>query len=255
MSKRFNSKLYLNSRFCSGRKTGESSYWWSDPNGYLLAEGRYRTKIKSEDMPDWFVYGYLYKRHGFISAKGVVDIIYEPNYSIKNHWHKYDNFYISYTRKMTRTVDDGYTHCQDYDYIMDAHIAYDFLKKVKKYSPNFDTSEIERELYLKTCWFEMLRNDAPFIITPETPIRVYSAKMHNPWIVSLSFNDGSYWQLNMETLAEKLSKVAEYKDYFKEPRPAKIDAYCYGISFECGLHLTAEECYQFKEEYPKKILF
>ena len=253
MANRFNSKIYLNAIYRIGRKAGERSCFWTDPNGYLFAEGRYRTKILPSDLPDWYVGGYLYKRQGFISAKGVVDIIYEPDYRIKNHWHKYDSLYVSYTHKMTRTVDkSGYTRCQDYDYVMDAGIAYDLLKKVKIYSPNFDTTEIERELYLKTCWFKMREEGDPLIITPETPIRVYSADMHEPWIVSLAFNDNSYWRLNMETLAAKLPKVAECKEYFSECRPVKVDAYCYGISFECGLHLTAEECYNFKEEHPKE---
>lgn len=251
MSKRFNSKLYLPSSFRLVREKGKYPHWKTDPDGYLWAEGRYRTKILPSDLPDWYVKGYLYKRHGFLSAKGVVDIIYEPNYYIENHWHKYDSLYVSYTRKMKRVPERwGFTRCEDYDYVMDAGIAYDFLKKVKKYSPDFDTTEIERELHLKTCWFNMRKDGGPLVITPETPIRVYRADMREPGIVSVAFNDGSYWLLDMAALAEKLPKVAEHLRYLDEVQPITVDLYYYGITFDCGLHLSAEECFEFKVPYP-----
>lgn len=40
-----------------------------DPQGYLFSGGMYRTKKLPEDLPEWYVYGYLYKRHGFICQK------------------------------------------------------------------------------------------------------------------------------------------------------------------------------------------
>jgi len=33
-----------------------------DPDGFLFAGGKYRTKIQPEDFPEWFIRGYLYKR-------------------------------------------------------------------------------------------------------------------------------------------------------------------------------------------------
>ena len=40
-----------------------------DPEGYLFADGIYPTKVKPEDLPDWYVYGRYYKCFGYISAK------------------------------------------------------------------------------------------------------------------------------------------------------------------------------------------
>ena len=45
--------------------------------GYLLSSGKYRqykTKILPSDLPEWYVYGYFYKRHGYMSAKGIKDL-------------------------------------------------------------------------------------------------------------------------------------------------------------------------------------
>ena len=83
MSKKINSNLYMESKICWKEFAVEY-----DPQGYLFSGGRYRTKILPEDLPKWFVYGYIYKRHGFISAKGVRYLLYAPNYTFNNHLHK-----------------------------------------------------------------------------------------------------------------------------------------------------------------------
>ena len=54
--------------------------------GYLLSSGKYRqykTKILPSDLPEWYVYGYFYKRHGYMSAKGIKDLAYRP----QKHWN------------------------------------------------------------------------------------------------------------------------------------------------------------------------
>ncbi|MCM1222892.1 MAG: hypothetical protein NC548_51410, partial [Lachnospiraceae bacterium] len=251
MTKKFNSKLYLNYSFSTEKAADGNRYWKEDPDGYLFADGRWRTKIKPEDIPDWYVYGYMYKRHGFISAKGVVDIIYEPDYFVENHVHKYDNLFVSFTHKLTRVSSEyGHTHCEDYDYILDAGIIYNYLKKVKIYSPQIEVEEMLREAEMKVAWYKMRKDNGPLTITPETPIRVFRAWMDEPYFVGVAFNDGSYWMLDMKELAKKLPKVAACLDYFSEPHQGLTDVYCYGISFDCGLHLTAEECYNYKVPFP-----
>lgn len=254
MKKKFNSKLYLNYTFKT-RKDEEDGkrYWWCDPEGYLLAEGRWRTKIKPEDMPDWFVYGYMYKRHGYISAKGVVDILYEPNYFIENHCHKYDNLYVSFSHKLTRvSTQFGHTTCEDYDYILDAGIIYSYLEKVKIYSPQVEVEQMLHEAKMKRAWYEMRKDNGPLIITPETPIRVYSAYMPEPFVVHLGFNDSSYWMLDMKELAKKIPSVDACLTFFSERQCAIIEPYGYGVSFACGLKLSAEECLQNRVPIPNK---
>lgn len=70
-----------------------------------LFSGRYKTKIKAEDLPDWYVYGRYYKRFGYISTKGITDMVYVPNLWI-NHFLKDDFLLISYGGRI-ELVDDG----------------------------------------------------------------------------------------------------------------------------------------------------
>ena len=73
--KRAKAPLYMHSPI--GRRFQEDN---PDPDRHLLAYGRYRTKIYPADLPEWYVGGYMYKRHGFMSAKGVKHLFYKPNY-------------------------------------------------------------------------------------------------------------------------------------------------------------------------------
>jgi len=38
-------------------------------NGYLFSNVIYPTKIKAEDLIEWYIRGRYYKRHGFLSTK------------------------------------------------------------------------------------------------------------------------------------------------------------------------------------------
>mgnify|MGYP001040688798 FL=1 len=58
------------------RVDGEMRYV-SNPDGTLFS-GVFKTKIKPEDLPEWYFYGRYYKRWGFLSTKGIVDMVYVP---------------------------------------------------------------------------------------------------------------------------------------------------------------------------------
>ena len=65
-----------------------------------LFSGAYRTKIKSEDLPEWYMYGRYYKRRGYMSTKGITDLVYIPSlYS--NHYLKDDCLLVAYGGKIT----------------------------------------------------------------------------------------------------------------------------------------------------------
>ena len=66
------------------------------PEGYLYANGRNRTKIKPEDLPEYYIPLMVYKVNGYISVDGIKEVVYRPNYWI-NHMHKDDFLYISYS--------------------------------------------------------------------------------------------------------------------------------------------------------------
>ena len=64
-------------------------------DGYLFSQAIYPTKIKAEDLPEWYMYGRYYKCFGYLSAKGVVDMKYVPS-RYSNHFLKDDFLFISY---------------------------------------------------------------------------------------------------------------------------------------------------------------
>jgi len=125
-----------------------------DPQGYLFSEGKYRTKILPEDLPEWYVYGYLYKRHGFISAKGVKHILYVPNYTFDNHLHKYDALFISYGAEIEpyQTEDSFSSWYKGYDYVIDGALMVEFVEAAGKFS-SYDVREIQREIERKRAWY------------------------------------------------------------------------------------------------------
>ena len=66
----------------------------TNEDGTLFAD-IYRTKIKPEDLPEWFLYGRYYKRFGFLTAKGITDLLYIPS-RFSNHYLKDDYLLIAY---------------------------------------------------------------------------------------------------------------------------------------------------------------
>ena len=124
-----------------------------DPDGYLFACGRYRTKILPADLPEWYVYGYMYKRHGYLSAKGVKHLLYVPNYTVENHLYKYDTLYISYKDKIEPYENDhGSIWYRGYDDAVGSWLIVDFAKAAGKYS-GYDVSDIIKETKRKQEWF------------------------------------------------------------------------------------------------------
>lgn len=124
-----------------------------NPDGYLYAYGHYRTKIFPSELPAWYVYGYMYKTHGYMSAKGVKHLVYEPNYTVDNHLYKYDKLFISYDSTIKPAVSkNGYEWFDGYKYILDGPTMVDFIDAAEKYS-NYDVSEIRKELEKKKEWY------------------------------------------------------------------------------------------------------
>lgn len=123
-----------------------------DKNGYLFAQAIYPTKIKAEDLPEWYVYGRYYKCFGYLSAKGVVDMKYVPS-RYSNHFLKDDFLFISYNSMISEnpeanSVIDMYT---SYDERINGNEILDFLKAVRKYSA-YDISGIAQMIQEKADW-------------------------------------------------------------------------------------------------------
>lgn len=120
-----------------------------DENGYLFSEKRYPTKIKPEDLPEWFVYGTYYRCFGYMSAKGVVDLKYVPNLWI-NHFLQDDFLLVSYNSPIQEAFLDkrGVDKYTDYDRTIYGGTILDFLKAARKYSA-IDISEITKQIQEK----------------------------------------------------------------------------------------------------------
>lgn len=120
--------------------------------GCLYSNGRYTTKLKKDDLPEWFVFGYMYGQYGFLDTKSIVDLFYSSNYTFENHYLKYDKLYISYNKPIIVKSNNGWNDCEDFDEVISGPMILDFVEGAKKYS-NFDVSEIEKQLDAKEKFF------------------------------------------------------------------------------------------------------
>lgn len=146
--KRIASTLYMESRILHNPLRAER-----DPDGHLFSDGRYKTKIFASDLPEHFVYGYLYKRHGFISAAGVKHLLYVPNY-LFNHRNKYDSLYISYAAPIiAASGDHGMGLFDGCKHIIGGSLIIDSIDAAEKFS-GFDVSDIRSEIKRKSDWFD-----------------------------------------------------------------------------------------------------
>lgn len=146
--KKFASTLYLHDR-----RNPKTRSYEADPEGYLFARGIYRTKIKSSDLPDWYVEGFMHEQLGFISAKNVKHLLYKPNYAT-NHLHKDDLLFISYDKPIE--PDENGTHgiwYHGYDHVVHGPLIVNFLEAAKVYS-GYDTKDIMREVRKKERWYK-----------------------------------------------------------------------------------------------------
>lgn len=120
-----------------------------NPDGYLYADMIYPTKIKAEDLPEWFIYGRYYRCWGYLSAKGVADLKYIPNLWI-NHFLKDDLLLISYHEPIEQISESKqfWERYKGYDETIDDGAILHFLKAAKKYS-EIDITEIAQQIQEK----------------------------------------------------------------------------------------------------------
>lgn len=109
MSNRFRNRLYTIENL--KHVDGHLRYVTNDDG--TLFSGPYRTKIKPEDLPEWYLHGRYYKRWGYMSAKGITDLVYIPS-RFSNHYLKDDCLLISYGGSITETSDPNLSPCERY---------------------------------------------------------------------------------------------------------------------------------------------
>lgn len=121
-----------------------------DPNGFLFADGRYKTKLLPEDLPPFYIEVYLWHDTCYLDALHVKDIIYRPNFHT-NHLFKDDALLISYDKPIENS--EFLLHAKNWDFVMFGSSIPGFVKAVKEFS-HLNTSDIEKEILRKRMWFE-----------------------------------------------------------------------------------------------------
>ena len=119
------------------------------PNECLYSKGMYATKITESDLPEWYVDGIIYKRYGFLSTKGVKQMVYKPRYM--NHLYRDDCLYVSFADEPVIEM-DKHGYYEGYDLVVSGHMILRFIEAAKKYS-NYDISELETALKEKEKWY------------------------------------------------------------------------------------------------------
>ena len=128
-----------------------SATYYEVAGPYLLSDALYKTKIKSEDVPPWYMEGvyYGYKR-GYLRAKGVSQLTYQPNL-YHNHMFKDDFLYIQYADKPNLQAPSDLYPVPCREYVWGWNIPH-FLVMAEKYS-GYDISGIEQQIKEKQEWF------------------------------------------------------------------------------------------------------
>ena len=152
-NKRIRANLYTETKFST---KGGHWHYESLPDGRLYSNRVYPTNITKEDLPEWFMHGRFYKNFGYLSAKGIKDLKYVPNY-VFNHFHKDDDLYISYNELITsyiETNDWGRERIvyDNYDERIDGGQILEFILLVQKYSTDIDVKPIIADIYKKSRW-------------------------------------------------------------------------------------------------------
>ena len=148
--KKINSKWYSIEKI---KYEKHQYHYIKDPNGYLYVDSQYNTKITADDLPDWFVYGRFYKRFGYLSAKGVIDLYYIPN-MWHNHMFKDDELVISYEEKIDKTKKGALDLWGTKGlYFVSGWEIWKMLKAIYLYS-DIDIKPIIEQIKIKQQWYK-----------------------------------------------------------------------------------------------------
>lgn len=160
MADRFKRTLYMLTRF----KLIDGHICTIANEDGTLFSGRYKTKMHPTDLPEWYLYGRYYKRWGYMSTKGIVDMVYRPNLHV-NHFLKDDFLYISYKEKIEPVTEEDekndrmlrFEEYKGYDEVVFGSEIIDILKGARLYS-GFNITPIIEQIKEKEKW---LRNKYP----------------------------------------------------------------------------------------------
>jgi len=124
----------------------------------IIPQEKSYVKLSPADLPKWFVHGTYYKCEGYLSAKGVVSMVYHPNLWI-NHFLRDDFLYVSYNEPITiqKVPDFPWEKFNGYGYLITGGEILEFLLAAREYS-GYDITEIIEQIRFK---LKILREKHP----------------------------------------------------------------------------------------------
>ena len=161
MANRFKNTLYT----IEDIKTVDGELCYVENDDGTLFSGVYKTKIKPSDLPEWYLYGRYYKRFGFMSTKGITDLVYIPS-RFSNHYLKDDCLLIAYGGKITESSDpelSKFERYQGWDERVWGSEIVTILRGARKYSGYDITPFIEKLKWKK----EYMREEFPNEFGPD----------------------------------------------------------------------------------------
>lgn len=120
-----------------------------------LFSGVYKTKIYPEDLPEWYRPDRYYKKMGYMSTQGIVDMVYIP--SELGTFLKDDILLVSYVNKIEQIHHD-YSHpvsqnFRGYDEEVTGRAILTILAGAKKYS-NYNIRPIKKMIEEQINWLK-----------------------------------------------------------------------------------------------------
>ena len=148
--KRLNSFIYTKGKFDRGYGRPVDT-----DTEYLYSKGRYKTKIKKEDLTDDYIE--IHSRvieymTGYLKTSGIVDIDYQ--YILENHIFKDDYLYISYKEKLKKEKTSyGREYIVNYDVCICGNDIIPILLAIEKNS-NINIDKVKEKIYHKVSWYK-----------------------------------------------------------------------------------------------------
>ena len=131
-------------------------YLLDKDTGFLKSRGRYRTKIKPEDLPDRYLKIYQSGETKFIDVASIKRIYYKGNYAF-DHYFKDDILLLFWNRSSTETFeckcsDDLYRMIDEASLVVSGSEILQIIKSVKEQDIKIDMSPIIEEIHRKIRW-------------------------------------------------------------------------------------------------------
>lgn len=145
---RFKARIY----FIDKLKKVDNSVKSVENKDGTLYSGWYKTKIRAEELPDWYIFGTYYKRRGFMSAKGIIDMVYCPS-KYSDDFLKDDILLVSYKDKIelrehVASIYDAYVN---YDEVVSGVNIIKIIRAAREYS-DYDIGDLISDLQAQKDW-------------------------------------------------------------------------------------------------------